>query len=91
MSWRSASCSLVVLIALTLTPAQAGEVKVYALGNGKATLSVNRSRPKMFLPGQSPKAGLRLIAANSRYATLDVNGSRVRLALGERANFRAEQ
>jgi hypothetical protein len=88
---KAVSCSVVVLSLLTLASAHAGEVKVYALGTDKATLAVNRAKPKMFRAGQSPTPGLKLIGATSRYATIDVNGSRVKLALGERANFRATE
>jgi len=91
MHIRSVLCSLFVLASIATVSAQAGEIRVYALGHDKATLAINRAKPKLFRPGQSPAPGLRLIAATSRYALMDVNGSKVRLSLGEKANFRASQ
>ena len=89
MNWRIVISSLIFVAATAATSAYAGEVKVYALGDEKATLRVNRAKPKLFRPGDSPAPGLKLIKATSKYAMLDVNGSRLKLALGELANFRA--
>lgn len=88
MNWRVALCSLILVAAAVPDIAQAGEVRVYALGSDKATLRVNRTNPKLFRAGESPAPGLKLIKATSKYVMLDVNGSRVKLALGEMANFR---
>jgi hypothetical protein len=89
MRWKFKCITSIIIALSVIASAQAGEVRVYALSYDKATLSVNRSRPKQFRAGDTPAPGLKLVAATSRYATINVNGRHLKLALGEMTNFRA--
>ena len=71
-------------LALMLFPSWcfAVDVQVIALTNGKATIIVDGGKPRTLGAGQSTPEGVRLIAATSESAVLEVQGQRRTLALG---------
>lgn len=79
------------LLAGTLSPvfsaagANAVDVNVVGLMKGKATLIVNGGAPRTLLVGQSTAEGVKLIAADSLVATVEVGGQRQSITVGERA------
>ena len=74
-----------LLASLASGPAYALEVSVVGLMQGKATLVVNGGAPRTLSVGQATPEGIRLIAADSRTAIVEIAGQRQSLTLGERS------
>src|SRR5690606_14969271 len=76
-------------VAFLLFPwaALAAQVQVIALTAGKATLVIDDAKPRTLAVGQVSPEGVRLIAANSEAAVVELDGKRRTLALG--ASYRA--
>jgi aspartyl protease family protein len=66
-------------------PAGATEVNVIGLFPGKAVVVVDHGAPRMISAGQRTPEGVLLIAADSRSATLEIDGKREVLGLGQHA------
>ena len=71
-----------IVVALLSFPADAQEVKVLGLFEGKALLAVDGGKPRTVRTGET-YAGVKLISANSEEAVVSVNGKRQRLGIGE--------
>lgn len=80
------TCWFVVQLGLALVicsaQAQAAQVQVIALTNGKATLVVDASKPRTLSAGQVSPEGVRLVTATSESAVIEFEGRRHTLALG---------
>lgn len=75
---------LVVLAAgLACLPAAALDVTVVGLISGKAVVTVNRGAPRTLSVGEQTPEGVRLIAADSRQAVLEIEGKRLTLEMGQ--------
>jgi aspartyl protease family protein len=71
-------------LALLLCPwlAQAAQVQVIALTEGKATLVIDNAKPRTLAAGQLSPEGVRLIEATPQAAVVEIDGKRSTLALG---------
>jgi len=73
-----------VAAALALAPpAGATEVNVIGLFPGKAVVVIDRGAPRTLTAGQRTAEGVLLIASDSRSATLEIDGKREVLQLGQ--------
>ena len=79
---------MVAALAVAL-PAGATEVNVIGLFPGKAVVVVDHGAPRMIAAGQRTPEGVLLIAADSRSATLEIDGKREVLGLGQHAESAA--
>ena len=61
------------------------QVNVVGLFNGKAVLVINNGKPKTLSVGQSSDEGVKLIAADSTKAVLEIEGKRRELGMGQAA------
>jgi aspartyl protease family protein len=75
--------SVAALLAAASLSVHAADVAVTALFNGKAMLSVNNGRSRMLSAGQTTPEGVKLIAASSESAVIEVDGKRQTLLLGQ--------
>ena len=62
------------------------QVNVVGLFNGKVVLIVNNGKPQTLSVGQSSAEGVKLVAADSSKAVLEVEGKRKELAMGQGAS-----
>ena len=71
-------------LALLLCPlsSHAAQVQVIALTEGKATLVIDRAKPRTLSAGQVSPEGVRLVSASSEAAVVEIDGKRTTLALG---------
>lgn len=83
MRFKAANVTAIV-VALLSCPAEAQDVSVVALFEGKALLVVDGGKPRTVRAGET-YAGVKLISANSEEAVVSVNGKRQRLRIGEGA------
>ena len=74
---------------LLATPAFATEVNVIGLFPGKAVVVVGKGAPRTLSAGQRTPEGVLLISADSRSATLEIDGERRVLGLGQHAESAA--
>ncbi len=63
--------------------AQATDVEISALFNGKVMLSINRGNPRVLSVGQTSPEGVKLLSANSAGATLEIDGKKQTIGLGQ--------
>lgn len=68
---------------LAAAPAFATEVNVIGLFPGKAVVVIDRGTPRTLSAGQRTAEGVLLVAADSRSATLEIDGKRQVLELGQ--------
>lgn len=61
----------------------ATEVVVSGLFNGKAMVTINGGRTRMLTAGQTSPEGVKLISASSSSATLEIDGKKQTLAMGQ--------
>lgn len=71
-----------LLGALLTASAGAAEVTVHGLMDGRATISVNKSRPKTLRAGEVFQ-GVKLISANTQSAVVEIEGKRRKVTFGE--------
>lgn len=77
-------CIIVPALALTFgTGAWATDVDVTGLFAGKAMLVINGGKPRMLSVGQTSPEGVKLLAANSNSATLEIDGKKKTLGMGQ--------
>ena len=79
-----------VCLVLSLFSAAAGadtQINVVGLFNGKAVLIINNGKPQTLSAGQSSAEGVKLVAADSNKAVLEVEGKRKGLAMGQAASI----
>jgi aspartyl protease family protein len=79
---------LVLFAGLTLlgSAALATDVGVVGLFPGKAVLVINGGTPKTYSVGSTVSDNIKLTAVNSSNATLEINGKRQTIAIGEHVN-----
>jgi aspartyl protease family protein len=70
---------------LVATPAFAVDVNVIGLFPGKAVVVIDRGAPRTLSIGQRTTEGVVLIAADSKSATLEIDGKREVMELGQHA------
>lgn len=71
---------------LPVAAAHAADVSVVGLFPGKAVLVVNGAAPKTYSVGSTIAEGVRLTATDQSTATIEINGKRQRIAMGEYVN-----
>ena len=72
------------LCLLSASPSWADtQVNVVGLFNGKAVVIVNNGKPQTLSVGQSSREGVKLLAADSQRAVLEVEGNRRELGMGQ--------
>lgn len=69
-----------LLIAAT---AQATDVEISGLFNGKAMVSINKGPPRILAVGEASPEGVKLLSANSSGAILEIDGKKQNLNLGQ--------
>lgn len=75
------------LLGLALSaPALATEISVVGLFSNKAVLVVDGGKPKTYAAGAKIGSDIRLIAVSQTGATIDFNGKRETIAMGEHVN-----
>jgi aspartyl protease family protein len=79
---------MAVVVALAL-PAGATEVTVIGLFPGKAVVVIDRGAPRTIAAGQRTPEGVLLVSADSRSATLEIDGKRQVLEMGQHAESAA--
>ncbi len=79
---------MAVAVALAL-PADATEVTVIGLFPGKAVVVIDRGAPRTLAAGQRTPEGVLLVSSDSRSATLEVDGKRQVLEMGQHAESAA--
>lgn len=67
-------------------PARAADISVVGVFPNKAVLVVGGAAPKTYTVGATIAEGVRLVASDGSGATIDVNGRRQTIALGEHVN-----
>jgi aspartyl protease family protein len=70
------------LLSVCACSAQAAQVQVIGLTEGKATLVVDGGKPRTLSAGQSSPEGVRLLGATSESAVVEIDGKRTTLTLG---------
>jgi aspartyl protease family protein len=68
---------------LAALPARALDITVVGLFSGKAVVTVNRGAPRTLSVGEQTPEGVRLVAADSKQAVLEVEGKRLTLEMGQ--------
>lgn len=71
-----------LLLAFLTAPAAALEVKVMALFQGKAMLTIDGGKPRTFSAGETHD-GVTLVSASSEAAVISIGGKRQRVRIGE--------
>ena len=74
---------LALFLSLAALTAQATDVSVVGLFPGKAVLVVDGGSPRTYSVGASISSGVKLVAASNTSATIDFNGKRQVLAIGQ--------
>lgn len=74
---------LVAILLLLMPAAQAADISVVGLFPNKAVLVVDGAPPKTYSVGSAVADGVRLIGADSAGATIESNGRRQTIAIGE--------
>lgn len=85
---------LPIVACLALFPAIAAaetQVSVVGLFTGKAVLVINGGKPRTLAVGQSSPEGVKLIAADSTKAVLEVEGRRKELGMGQGATVAGKE
>ena len=68
---------------LLAATAQATDVEISGLFNGKAMVSINKGPPRILSVGQVSPEGVKLLSANSSGAVLEIDGKKQNLNLGQ--------
>ena len=76
---------LSLLLLLPMTVRADAQVNVVGLFNGKVVLVINNGKPQTLSVGQSSAEGVKLLAADSGKAVLELEGKRKELGLGQGA------
>lgn len=80
---RACACGL--LLAIAASASQATEVVLAGVFPGKALIVVNGGAPRAVGVGSGTPEGVRIIGVDGDSATVDVDGRRVRLVVGQHA------
>lgn len=81
---------LCLLCLLPLSASAETQVNVVGLFKGKAVIVVNQGRPQTLSVGQVSAEGVKLIAADSSKALLEIEGRRKQLAMGQAASMASD-
>lgn len=73
---------LIAMLAVAF-PLRATDVTVVGLFSGKAVVTINRGQPRILAVGQSTAEGVKLVAVDGRSATLEIDGRRQVLEMGQ--------
>lgn len=76
-------------LSLAVHAAQAADISVVGLFPGKAVLVINGGSPKTYSAGSTFADGIKLVTVNASTATIETNGKRQVIGIGEHVN-RAE-
>jgi aspartyl protease family protein len=76
-----------LVILCTAISAQATEVNVVGLFNGKAMVSINGGKHRVMAAGETSPEGVKLIGADSATAVLEIDGKRQSLGMGKSASI----
>jgi aspartyl protease family protein len=71
---------------LLASTADAADIGVVGLFPGKAVLVIDNAAPKTYAIGNTIAEGVRLVASDSDSATIEANGKRQTLVIGQHAN-----
>ncbi len=71
-----------LVIAFPVPPVTAAEISVLGLMEGRATISVDKSKPKTLRVGESFQ-GVKLISASTEAAVVEIEGKRRKVTFGE--------
>ena len=74
------------LLAIANGGAEAADIGVVGLFPGKAVLVIDDAAPKTYSIGNTIAEGTRLVASDGNSATIEVNGKRQTLVIGQHAN-----
>ena len=77
------SLVFLLLAALVPAPALAIDVTVIGLFSGRAVITVDRGAPRTLRVGESTPEGVKLVAADSSSATVEIDGKRLTLEMGQ--------
>ena len=77
--------ALYLLLLLPMTALAETQINVVGLFSGKAVLIINKGKPQTLSVGQSSAEGVKLLAADSSKAVLEVEGKRKELGMGQAA------
>jgi aspartyl protease family protein len=75
-----------LLLAAMVTPVHATDIGVVGLFPGKAVLVVDGGNPKTYAVGSTITQGVKLLSADHTSATIEVNGKRQTIAIGDHIN-----
>jgi aspartyl protease family protein len=81
--------TLAASLFLCANAANAADISVVGLFPNKAVLVINGASPKTYSVGATITEGIKLVAANDASATVEANGKRQTIALGEHVNRNA--
>lgn len=80
---RLAQSLVWIAAAAAAFPAHGTDVTVVGLFSGKAVVTINRGPPRILAVGQSTPEGVRLVSVDSKGATLEIDGKRQTLEMGQ--------
>ena len=80
---RSMGSWIVIALLAAAFPAGATDVTVVGLFSGKAVVTINRGQPRILAVGQTTAEGVKLLAVDSKAATLEIDGKRQVLEMGQ--------
>ena len=72
-----------LVLALGAPAARATDVTVVGLFSGKAVVTITRGDPRILAVGQTTAEGVKLVAVDSKGATLEIDGKRQMLEMGQ--------
>jgi aspartyl protease family protein len=75
--------TLALLALLAPVPGHALDVTVIGLFSGRAVITVDRGAPKTMRIGDTTPEGVKLVAADSSSATVEIDGKRLKLEMGQ--------
>lgn len=80
---RSTVSWLVIALLGAAFHARATDVTVVGLFSNKAVVTINRGQPRILAVGQSTPEGVKLVAVDSKGATVEIDGKRQVLEMGQ--------
>jgi aspartyl protease family protein len=80
---RSRFSCILIVAAAAVFPARATDVTVVGLFSGKAVVTINRGQPRILAVGQATPEGVKLVAVDAKGATLEIDGKRQVLEMGQ--------
>ena len=87
LAWRHSNLLGLAILLCTASTAQATEVNVVGLFNGKAMISINGGKHRVMAAGETSPEGVKLISSDSATAVLEIDGKRQSLGMGKSASI----